>query len=302
MVFRLNLLVLIVLGFLCLESSAALQRGNLDSLVIPEKNPYGLYYADFYSGLGYSNITFRDYATSPLFYDASAIALQMGWPVVKEKSRIEFGMDALAGISSARVPQKTEFIVISAASIFSGNLHFDYLRKSSIALFDSQLYFGGSLQSRLNFRRNNALGNNGAGLEAFFNLMASGRIEKDFSRDAGEGKAWLFFKRKSKVNRVMAFQINVGLLNMNYRPGYAYSGFSEFDGSNTGGFQFLLNDHAWSLNGLRIQSQLEWIINKKKKYSDRWVYSWELITAPGRFESFQMVVHNFTYSMLLFKK
>ncbi|MEX1188428.1 MAG: hypothetical protein WED33_04165 [Bacteroidia bacterium] len=291
-----------MIGLLGLNVSAALQSVKGDSLEIPEMTPYSLSYSDFYSGFGYSNITFRDYATSPLFYDARAIAMQIGWPVVREKVRMEFGMDALAGVGSARVPQKSEFTVTNVASIFSGNLHFDYLRRMDFSNFKGKVWLGASIQSRLNFRQNRTLGNNGTGLDGLFNLMASGRLEKDFSRNAGEGKAWLFFKRKSKVSRVLSFQLNIGLLNLNYRPGYAYGGFSEFDGSNTSSLQFLLNDHTWSLNGLRIQSQIEWIINKKKKYSDRWVYSWELLTAPGKYEKFQMVVHNFTYSMLLFKK
>ncbi len=62
-----------------------------------------------------------------------AIALQMD-TLPEEKSRIEFGM-MLCRISSARsFAKKTEFIVMGAASIFLKST-FDYLRKSSIALF-----------------------------------------------------------------------------------------------------------------------------------------------------------------------
>ncbi|MCB0819643.1 MAG: hypothetical protein KDC13_03395 [Bacteroidetes bacterium] len=288
--------------FGCKISSAALQRYESDSTGMPGFRDYSLMYSNYYSGIGYANVTHRDFATSPLFYDASAVSVNMGWPRVKEKSRREIGIEALAGISSARVPMKTEYIVISSSGIYSGNVHFDYLRKRNFPKLKSETWFGLSLQSRFNFRINSDLGNNGSGIEALANLMASGRIEKDFSKKAGEGKAFLFFKRKKDVYRMLCFQINAGFLNFNYRPGYAYSGFSEFNGSQTNGLQFLLANHSWSLNGFRINTKLEWILNKKNKYSDRWVYSWDLIHAPGKYERFQMVVHTFTYSMLLFRK
>lgn len=288
--------------FGCMFSLSAAQRLEEDSTGMPEFRDFSLLYSNYYSGIGYANVTHRDFATSPLFYDASAVSINMGWPRVNEKSRREIGIEAFAGISSARVPMKTEYIVISSSGIYSGNLHFDFLRKKNFPQLNSDTWFGFSVQSRFNFRVNSDLGNNGAGIEALANLMASGRIEKDFSRKAGEGRVFLFFKRKRNVSRMLCFQINAGLLNFNYRPGYSYSGFSEFNGSQTNGLQFVLANHSWSLNGFRINTKLEWIINKKNKYSDRWVYSWDLINAPGKYERFQMVVHTFTYSMLLFRK
>jgi hypothetical protein len=287
------------LSFFLLSSTFAnTQQDVKDSLV----NPFALKYADFFSGLSYSTIGYRDFATSPLFYRGPALELSIGWPVMKAKSYREFGMNALAGLTDASVPDNSEFEVKTPARFFSGNVNYNYLRKTEFLSPKYLLYLGLSAVSRFHFRINPALGNNGTGVEAFFNFMASGRIEKDFSKKSGEGKAWLVFRRKNETNRTLAFQLNIGLLNFNYRPGYAYSGFSEFDGTNTNGLQFILNEHSWSLNGMRFQSRLEWIINKRKKYSNRWVYSWELITAPGKYEEFQFVAHSFTYSVLLFRK
>lgn len=293
---------LVIFAILNMFTVSAAEQRDGDSLRKADENPFSGNYADYFSGISYSSSSFRDFATSPLFYDVDGVSLHMGWPRVKLTHRRELGFELTAGISSARVPQKTDYIVISAAGFYSGNINYDYLSKISVPKFNGDVYVGGSLQSRFNFRRNNALGNNGTGIEAFVNIMASARLEKDFSRKSGEGKSFLVFKRKKEVFRTLAYQINVGLMNFNYRPGYAYGGFSEFDGSNTKGLQFLLDNHSWSLNGFRIQSRIEWIINKNKRYSNRWSYSWELLTAPGKHEQFQFVAHTFTYSILLYRK
>jgi len=293
---------LLILAALVSPKVLAAKQRDSDSLIGAERVPFSIYFADYFSGVSYSNISFRDFATSPLFYRGPALDLSMGWPVVQENSYREFGMNALFGLPSAVVPENSQFEVKSPGRFFFGNLNYSYLRKTNLLHSHALVYLGLTAASRFHFRINRALGNNGTGVEAFFNFMASGRLEKDFSRKSGEGKSWLLFKRKNDVFRTLAYQLNVGLINFNYRPGYAYGGFSEFDGSNTNGLQFLLDGHFWSLNGIRVQSRVEWIINKKKKYSNRWIYSWELITAPGKFEKFQFVSHTFTYSMLLFKK
>ena len=298
---NLNFRFLFLAVFVFSSASAALQRDG-DSLINPVENSFSINYSDYFSGISCTRISFRDFATSPLFYDVYALQIQMGWPVVKQHHRREIGFDLTAGVSAARVPQEAEYMVTSPAGFYSGNINYDYLTKIQVPRFKGNIFLGGSVQSRLHFRRNKALGNNGTGIEAFFNFMASGRLEKDFSRKAGEGKSWLLFNRRNSVHRTLAYQLNLGLINFNYRPGYAYGGFSEFDGSNTKGLQFLLDGHSWTLNGFRIQSRLEWIINKKKKYSNRWMYSWELLTAPGKYEKFQFASHTFTYSMLLFRK
>ena len=89
------------------------------------------------------------------------------------------------------------------------------------------------------------------------------------------------------------------MLNLNYRPGYAYNADVALDGSNTDPLAFLLDGHVWKINGYRLGTQLDYTKYIPNGNGHRWSYIWDIAQAPGRFEPFEMVTHRIQYTLLI---
>ncbi|MGF1636009.1 MAG: hypothetical protein ACFCUU_02975 [Cyclobacteriaceae bacterium] len=255
----------------------------------------------FAPSFGFLNANYRDFATSPLFYEGPGIHIGLSW--LWESARWENALETDFNFSAANaVAPESSYFEFTTTSIFLNNQVYNhYLRKIdqlSSERFDVKL--GGAFISNFNARINSELQNAAAGIEVLANLMLAGKIETDVSRtESKTQKIWFIRYTLRPEERRLSFQLNTGLLNMNWRPGYAYLSDSEFNGSETGGLGYLLAGHRWSMNGWRFGTRLEYTKYKTNGNGTKLSYLWDVAHVPGRHEAFQMASHTFKYTLLI---
>src|SRR5690554_1116971 len=175
---------------------------------------------NFYSllSVGLTHSIYRDFATSPLFYDGVGIDISAAWLKESDQRERTFESGLGASIHSPRVP-KSNFIQPGGLAGFA-NLRFFYqelwkLEQLSNAKNNTKI--GGGFMLTQHVRGNPALQNNAIGLENLTNLMVSAQWRRDISRTEAKELNLLFFKlMSSPVKRNLRFLLNVGILNFNY--------------------------------------------------------------------------------------
>jgi hypothetical protein len=250
------------------------------------------------SSIGLSNLSYRDYATSPLFYTGLGVNVGTGWLKRSEKKERLFEMNLSAAPMSASIP-KSNYLVRPVTSTFAqmSMRYMQLFQLKSLSKPTSNYKIGFALQSSQHFRSNRFLQNNAIGLENISNVMLSGQLIRDVSRKSEKKVNLLFFKSKLKpVKRDLRFQLNVGVFNFNYRPGYAFV-YEGYLTSNTKPLAWTLNNYSWSLNGWRTQGEVELFTYLEGGNARSWSYVWSAMHVPGRFETFQMAMHQIKYTV-----
>ncbi|MFN3952323.1 MAG: hypothetical protein ACK4KT_07980 [Thermaurantimonas sp.] len=260
---------------------------------------------EYFSGLFSAGFTtFRDFATSPLFYSGPGLLLSTS---AHEKSaRHEQQLDLRFGFYTA-FDGAPESSVLSGTSISTlGNVHVYYHYLFALPKISSEAWnfkVGPSLIITQNFRINPSLFNNSLGLENITNLMVSGTATYNISRkQARTLNLYLFKIHLPKRTRELRMQLNTGVLNFNFRPGYAYSYNSEIIGTETSPLTWVFANYRWSMNGWRLQTHMEWLWYLHNGNAFSLSYQWDALHAPGRYEAFQMASHNVGFSYYFERK
>jgi hypothetical protein len=255
--------------------------------------------------IGLNIPTYRDFATSPLFYNGYGILLQTSW----FKNSIRRERDLQIGLTlnnmSARIP-KSNYIQPKTNAVFAQlNIRYNRLfQLKSISNEKVNYKLGGLAQTTQNFRINQNLQNNAIGLENITNLMVSAQMTRDVSRNRQRTFNFGLFKiRRSPVKRDLRFQLNYGIANFNYRPGYAYTYVPEINGSETSFIKFLRSSYKWSyFDGQRLNTDLEFIIYLPNGNATSWSYTWDIAHVPGNYQAFQMASHQIRYRLYFHAK
>jgi hypothetical protein len=258
----------------------------------------------FVSSYGTGNTIYRDFATSPLFYRGPLMSLQMAWKKHRSQNTREWLLQTNFSPAQVQLSDEQTYKTKASSVLSSSSLAYSYLHQLP-KLTKGKLSFaaGGMWLNTFNFRLNQSLGNNAVGMEFFSNIMASGVATYDVSHSKSGRRyflKYLYITRQPR-NQRLSFQLNAGLLNWNYRPGYAYKELPELDGSKTNPFALVLSGFDWKLNGYRFGSELSFIRFKQNGNAVKWSYCWDILHAPGRFEAFQMAMHRIQFS-LFFKR
>ncbi len=245
---------------------------------------------------------YTDFATSPLAYLGTGFdgALGWFWDTGRREHLLDFNV--MTGAALALAPVSDYYPVNTSSVVVGFGLYDHHLFRVFQPLLPSFLdvRFGGALSSTTFYRSNSSLNNNGNGIESLLNLMAAGKISLDISRnEEWIFGAWLFQLRFKPVERFLSFQCNVGLLNLNYRPGYAYNGDGEINGSDTNTLLYILDSHRWSLNGWRLNARLEYTRFRPSGNGYKLAYVWDAAFAPGRHEHFQIASHRLQYTLFI---
>jgi len=262
--------------------------------------------ANYYTKLSASitHPVYRDFATSPLFFRGIGLNLTAGWLNQSDLRERIFQIETVAAAMSPKTP-KSDLIKARGLSFF-GQLNAFYQELWKLEKFSSSrnnIKIGGALLITQNARINRGLQNNALGLESIYNLMASAQIKRDISRRKKKKINLFLFKPILKpVKRDLRFLLNIGVLNVNYRPGYAYSYDSELVGTETGPVKWEFDNYKWSLNGWRIQTQLEYIKYLNNGNARSWSYIWRAAHIPGRHEAFQMASHQIQFTLFFNSK
>jgi hypothetical protein len=258
----------------------------------------------FLLSTGFSSVTFRDFATSPLFYLGPGIHLGLNWENINDNREINWGLHSLFNIAIANTPESEYFPVISESFFSTFNGHFTYLRNLPVLSGDNfKIKAGGTLTGNQNLRLNPYLDNSSVGLESFFNLMTSAKADFDVSRKEGRETKILFLSiRKRPVRRTLSFQMDIGFLNFNYRPSYNYVYDDKIDGSDTNPISFVRDQYVWSMNGWRLGTKLGLTRFKSTGNGRKISYAWDVLSAPGRHATFQMATHRLEFVLLINNK
>jgi hypothetical protein len=258
----------------------------------------------FHSSSGIGLMSYRDFATSPLYFSGLGLHLNLGWERVRANKEFLFSLQMQLGVVGANAPLSNYYQAFSVGfmSNYQGYTHLLW----DIPIGENpknSLSIGPGMVFTNNIRVVPNLNNNAFGGEGFFNLMATGIFRRDVSRkkpfnlDLG-----LFTLRLKPRSKSLSFQFGAGLLNLNRRPGYAYFFDGELDGTNTNPLSYIYENYKWRLNGWRMMSKLEyaWYLENGNGHSV--AYLWDAVHAPGGFEAFQMASHMIRYTLIFKRK
>lgn len=242
--------------------------------------------------------TFRDFATSPLFYSGIKAGLLHYSRIIETPVNAhEWHVQLRAG-TAVSLGTSSE----NTTSTMGGHLGFSYRYLHKLQTIDhrvARVQLGATLLSTQNFRFNPSLQNNNPGVENISNLMLSAKLIREVSRKSPKTVHFYFFKKTFQpVRRELHLVGDVGLLNLNYRPGYAYIYEDEINGTDTDLLAYLFSDHRWSLNGWRLRTETGWTRYLNNGNAIRYTYQWDALHAPGRFEAYQQASHSFGLTYL----
>ncbi|MDD4574912.1 MAG: hypothetical protein PHI36_00635 [Bacteroidales bacterium] len=297
-VFRiLTLLMLVSVNYPCLIAQHDSDQTKFSDL--QKKNPKPD--RSLHLSSGFTSFLYRDFATSPLFYSGVGLRLAVGYEIKSDHDEHFFDLDYIIGVAFAVNPTPVTAGNSTMAIMNTSNFYYHYLHE--LTRFNNDKYkisLGGSFLNSLNVRVNQALNNNSAGIENISNFMFSLKLNRDISRHQVIIEDLLLFKRKLMPStRSLSFQCNIGLLNFNYRPGYAYNYLGEMDGSSTNILKYAIEDHLWSMNGIRLNTRLEFSYYKPYKNGSKWAYVWDFANVPGKFETYQSAFHRLEYVLII---
>lgn len=299
-----NLSFRFLILFICCQSSHILnaQEQVNNSNVEHNDSLHTKYYTRLSTGI--TTPIYRDFATSPLFFSGIGLNLSTAWLKHSDSRERIFQLEMGGAVMSPNTPE-SDFIQTGGLSFFGQfNAFYQQLWKlEALSNTQNNIKVGGALVTTQNIRINGALVNNLLGLESIYNLMASAQITRDISRKKEKEINLLLFKPVLKpAKRDLRFLFNVGVLNVNHRPGYTYTYNSEMNGTETGPAAWTYYNYQWALNGWRLQTQLEYIKHLPNGNARSWSYVWRAAHVPGRHEAFQMASHQIQFTLFFNSK
>jgi hypothetical protein len=247
---------------------------------------------DYHLGVGISSSSYRDFATSPLLYTGTILALDFKRVKVSHSRESQTGIIYTGGYVYGQVNGFRNTISI-LNSIFIQTTQLFNINSFQSPLWN--LKAGGSLNFAGNLRDNSSLLNNSFGLEAIGTLFVTGKLSRDISRNSSKNIDFLFLNFDLPPRkRSVSYQLNIAALNATYRNGYAYS--------NQSG---ILNDYKpfydYEFNifsGFRLGSTLQYIQHLKNRNAIALSYTWDVSQTGGSADTFEMSSHIFTFSLL----
>lgn len=245
-------------------------------------------------GIGAGASSFRDQATSPLFYQGTPISAFVSRVKVSDRKETNLGVSFIAGEYTAEVNEKQR----GMSSFSSFNTSYSRLYQLQNWSDENWKYkVGGTLMMTANFRSNEKLQNNSFGFEGFLNLLGSFKVSRDVSRENEKQKKFLFINYTLKPReRILSYQLNLGLWNSSLRNGYAYINQS----SVINDYSFLDGYVLKTFSGLRFSSELNYTLfllgarNNAVQIS----YVWDAVQTEAGAEVFAMAFHVFRLSLL----
>lgn len=246
-------------------------------------------YINLGSGLNYTS--FRDFATSPLFYSGIGGVFYSSILKTDTKRETELGFMATGGSYYASGNSNSTMSLDGSFYFFYTSLY--QLKKLSTDRFN--LKTGGSVNLALNARNNDSFMNNGFGMEFIPTLFGSVKSSFDISRKQAKQKKWWFLKYKLDSRRMkLSYLVNIGLMNNSYRNGFIYNNQS-----------FLVNDyHEFedyvfkAFSGFRMNTSLDFTYFLKNKNALKITYLWDAYKTGGALDQFEFASHNLSFSLL----
>lgn len=223
--------------------------------------------------------TFRDMATSPLFYKGNTLSYMGAWHLNNKANEKLASLNYTFGKHTNRYNNTNNSAKFYSLELYYSQLY--QLNKLSSNKWKTKI--GAGVISSLNIRENKALMNNSLGIENISNILFATKASWDISR----------LDSKS-TKRCFSLFINIGVVNLNYRPGYAYN----YMPSIGSAYVRSMTDHHLSLNGFRLNSILEYSRSVSNRNIVRVSYIFDAYNAPGKYEPFNYAKHSLKLSFL----
>ena len=234
---------------------------------------------------------FRDKATSPLFYIGNTLSFIGAWHSTNNSN------ERLASISYTSGKHTNNYNNTNNSARFY-NLELNFSKLYLLNRLSSDKWktkIGAGVISTLNIRENKALMNNSLGIENISNIVFSTKITRDILHLFSSKTKFQYGKKnKSPTKRELSFLLNIGIVNLNYRPGYAYNYLPSIDNS----YVRNMSDHHLSINGFRLNSGIQYSKFLSNKNILRISYIFDAYNAPGQHEPFNYAKHSLKFSLL----
>jgi hypothetical protein len=241
-------------------------------------------------GIARTSSVFRDFATSPLFYEGSPMQYSLAWAKDEGKMERRLSLKYQSGTF------KPELEKVKTPSTVS-TIYLQYSRLWYLASWKkTDLRLGGMLDIGGNLRINPSLQNNAGGLEIFNTLFLSAKASRDVSRlNEKSGKFLFLFKyRRVPRRRTLSFQLNAALMNNSIRNGYIYSNQANITNKPNIFYNYQFN----TFSGYRLNTALEYSIFLSNGNAIRYSWNWDAFQSGEKFNRLEMAHHAFQVSFL----
>lgn len=248
----------------------------VDTIIRPRRP---LRYITFEFGRG--RMLYRDFATSPLFYNAGFWAGSLSYEAITDRWFTNIRL--LGGGTNSGI--RNESPVYTDASFFRVGGAFQKIRRLTNP--DAPLFVGvgGSVNASFLYRLNEGLGNNRLGYELFANVAVSALVGYDYEI---KSKNW-FVRTFVPKKGTFSFLIDAPLVYANYRTAnYIYTA----DLTVRNQENFLYYNKVKLYDGFQIGTMLAYKIPINNRNAFRLSYHWNLYnTANGPPGGFQYADH-----------
>ena len=224
--------------------------------------------------VGVQYATFRDFATSPLFYQGRPIYLALAHLDLDAKRESSFRSSySFGNFENERSVSKVQTFAINYLELFE-------LRSWSSPEWNIKV--GGQLNSTANIRNNEALGNNSDGFEVISTLFGSAKC------------TWNRNNQPKHPYGNLAFSLHLGVLNTAYRNGFIYTRQSPLLNQDeiTDGYEF-----QW-FSGFRMCTALDYTLQLSNGNAVQLSYGWDAYHTSGNYAPLEMATHLLTFTLL----
>ena len=228
--------------------------------------------------LGIQHATFRDFATSPLFYAGRPIYVALSHIDMDRQRESSFRLSYSFAIFESQIERNK---AQSKVNTFTAN-YLELFELPNISSPKFNIKWGGQLNAIANIRKNKAFGNNSDGFEVIATLFGSIKGTLDLST------------KQNKPKRNLSIGLHIGLINSSYRNGFIYTRQAPLlnqDNINDG-YEFRF------FSGYRMNSSLDYSFWLKNGNAVQLSYHWDAYQTGSNQERFEMAIHLLKLSLL----
>lgn len=275
--------LLFLLALFCCGSPATVMAQSNDAAMTDIKsdeisNKVAKYYG---IGIGLNRLVYRDFATSPLFFNGAQLQVALSRLKASDQRETEYEASYGFGLSISSSEN-------NRTSSKTNRLGFTYSQLFRTRFFEKEnlhAKVGFLLAGNATFRLNQSLNNNAVGLDMFANAMGSIKLIKTFHRKSA--------KDNMQRKRHLAFRLNLGIINSSYRNGYVYADQSALlnDPDIFGGYKFKV------FSGYRVSSRLDYTRHLKNNNAIQLSYIWDAYATGGDLDKLQMADHLLKFTL-----
>ncbi len=235
--------------------------------------------------------SFRDFATSPLYYSGLPLYTSISHVDIDDKRQSDIA------ISYAFGPYNNDFnqqLSVSEVKTFSIN-YLELFQVNQLSTTKLNIKVGGLFSTTANIRNNEQLFNNSKGVDVIATLFGSLKGTLDLSTREETQKKFLFINYLAKKrSRNLSLTVNFGLLNSSYRNGFAYTSQSPVLNED----RFFDGYRLRIFSGYRLSSAVDYTVFLRNKNAVQIAYLWDAYRTGGGPDEFEMVAHVLKFSLL----